>query len=465
MHRSGTRISAAEVLVRLDRTSSVPLRTQLEQQLRHRVQSGDLPAGTVLPSTRVLADDLGVSRRLIVEAYQQLVAEGVLAASERSRTIVARVGPGVEPPTPTAPRTFRYDLRPGVPALSEFPRADWLRSLTTAVRHAPDAMLDYPDAQGCELLRQVVAQYLRRVRAVDADPDRIVICAGFTQALALLTAVLDSPVVGLENPGLVSRERIITSAGGSCVPVTVDRHGLRVDELGEAIDVVVVTPTHQFPLGVELSPQRTAQLLEWVGSDRLVIEDDYDSEFRYNRQPVRALQGQAPDSVVYVGTISKTLAPALRLGWMVLPQTLIDRVVAAKRDHDTGSPVIEQLALADLIGSGAYERHLRHIRRLYRQRRDRLLSSLRDHIPDVEVTGASGGLHLVVELPRSPDPALLVAAAQELDVAVNDLGRYGMTDDVDGDCRLVLGYANTRPEGLDRAVALLAEAVASISSA
>ncbi|PZS34079.1 MAG: GntR family transcriptional regulator [Pseudonocardiales bacterium] len=454
---SGTRAAATEVLVRLDRSAGGPLRAQLEQQLRALIRSGRLPAGATLPSSRLFAADLGVSRRLVVAAYQQLAAEGYLTSQQRSVTRVATVSPARPVPAPNQPSPPRYDLRPGPPALAEFPRAAWRKAFTAALSTAPDTALGYPDPQGSIVLRHAVATYLRRVRAVSADPDRIVICAGFTQALALLTHVLDPAFIALENPGAVGRDRTIAAAGGQHLALPVDQSGLRTDLLTDpAITAVMVTPAHQFPLGVTLAPDRRTALLRWAQDGGLVIEDDYDAEFRYDRAPVGALQGLAPEHVAYLGTVSKTLAPALRLGWMVLPVPLVGPVTQAKADHDAGSPTLDQLALAHLLDTGGYDRHLRRVRRLYRQRRDHLLAALQRHMPITTISGTAAGLHLVIQPPPHPDLASMIADAARNDVAITGLDRYLLPDTAhDPGNRLVISYANIATTAIDTAIARL----------
>jgi GntR family transcriptional regulator/MocR family aminotransferase len=450
------------VLVRLDRSAGVPLRVQLEDGLRELVRSGRVQAGAVLPSSRVLAGDLGVSRRLVVEAYAQLAAEGYLATDERSATRVGNVSAARGAEEVEEPRPARYDLRPGLPALSEFPRAAWLKAISAAVRETPDADLAYPDPRGSSALRVVVAEYLRRVRAVATDPGRIVISAGFTQALALLTASLGSPLVALEDPGLVARDHTVAGAGGRHVPVAVDQQGLRTDALRDsAADMVVCAPAHQFPVGSTLSPRRRSELLDWGRSTGLVVEDDYDAEFRYGRQPIGALQGLAPEHVAYVGSVSKTLAPALRLGWIVAPHSILEQLVETKRSADAGSPTLDQLALARLLSSGVYERHLRRARRRYRQQRTRLLEVLSKRLPSAEVGGAAAGLHVMLTLPRGADALDVVAAAAGRDLALAALERYTLTPGA-GRGALVLGYGNIAPQALDEAVARLAHAIAEV---
>lgn len=468
MPDSGTRTSASEILVHLDRSAPGSLHAQLEQALRRLIRSGALSAGTILPSSRVLAADLGVSRRTVVEAYRQLGAEGYLSSTQRSVTRVGHADESQAYRAVSEPAPARYDLRPGVPALAEFPRVAWLKATTASVRAVPDAALAYPDPLGSPALREAVAAYLRRVRAVATDPDRVVICAGFTQALALLTQALGRPLIALENPGVFGRDRIVTTAGGRCRNVPVDASGLRVDRLADPDDpdvstdvstdvsAVVTAPAHQFPLGVPLSTQRRNQLLSWAREDRVIIEDDYDAEFRYDRRPVGALQGLAPDRVAYVGTVSKTLAPALRLGWLVLPARLVDAVVHAKQHADAGSPILDQLTLAELIDSGAYDRHLRRVRRIYRQRRDQLLAAFARHLPSATISGAAAGMHLVAHLPARYHPTELVTTARRHGLAITGLDRYLLPGPHHTTDSLVIGYGNITHTAIDTAIRQLA---------
>jgi GntR family transcriptional regulator / MocR family aminotransferase len=457
----GTRQTAAELLLTLDRRSRVPLRAQLEHGLRELIRTGALTAGAVLPSSRTLAGDLAVSRRLVVEAYEQLIAEGYLEAGERSGTRVANVDAATTSVVPEQPRAARYNLHPGIPSLAHFPRTAWAKAIAAALRDAPDAALAYPDPRGAPVLRAALAEYLRRVRAVPADPERIVICSGFREALSLLVQTLRGPTVAVEEPGMIGRAETIVSAGGTALPVPVDDAGMRVDLLAaSAAQAVVVAPAHQFPLGVTLSPRRRAALLAWARSGGLVIEDDYDAEFRYDRQPIGALHGLASENVVYIGTCSKTLAPALRLGWMVLPSPLIGALTEAKHNHDSGSPTIDQLALAHMISTGAYERHLRRLRREYRQRRDRLVAALRQHLPEAQIAGTAAGLHLMLNLPNSLNAAEIAAAAGQRDLDVTPVERYMVSAATGATSSLVIGYGNIATSAVPAAVTELTGAIA-----
>ncbi len=464
--RSGTN-STPEVLLELSRSARVPLRAQLEDALREAVRSGRLPARARLPASRVLASDLGVSRRLVVDAYAQLLAEGYLVARAGAGTYVAEAAAGASAPAAERPaRTPAFDFFPGYPDLASFPRRMWLRATRETLATAPIASLGYPDLRGTSELRRALAGHLRRVRGVVADPQAIVVCSGVAQALVLLARALGAPHVALEDPGLPVHGAILRAHGARTSPLPVDEHGARVQELealqarAGRIDAVFATPAHQSPLGVALAPERRAALLEWAGaSGGIVIEDDYDAEFRFDRPPLGALQGLAPDRVIYLGTASKTLAPALRLGWMVLPGELVGAVAEQRMLADQGAPALEQLTLARLIEGGAYDRHLRQARRRYRARRDALVQAVARHLPDARVTGVAAGLHAVVRLGREFDGVALLRAARRRSVAVYLLG-HAYAEPRPGDDGLVLGYANVTESGIEEGIRRLALALA-----
>jgi GntR family transcriptional regulator / MocR family aminotransferase len=461
----GTSAIGREVLLTLRRGSGRSLHAQVEDGLRASIQSGALPGGLALPSTRTLAADLGVSRRLVLEAYEQLAAEGYLYTIPRGRTIVrgVEVTAASEPPVKRG-GAIRYDLYPGLPDLSYFPRAEWQRAMAKVLREAPHSALGYPDGAGAIALRTALAAYLQRVRGVVASPERIVICSGFRQALALIVAVLRPksvpPTIGLEDPGLFEGVSIVEAAGGRWQTLPVDQRGLNTDALADRpLDAALVMPAHQFPTGVPLAPERRAALASWAAERRLVIEDDYDAEYRYNRPALGALQGLAPDHVAYAGTVSKTLAPAVRLGWIVLPERLVEPVINAKRLHDSGTATLPQLAFAEMLNRGDYDRHLRKARRHYRRRRDALLHHIGRSQPDARLTGIEAGLHLVMSLPVDVDPASLTAAAERKRLGITTIDRYQLKPRV-GTPAIVLGYANLPVEAARRAADLLAAAIA-----
>ena len=435
-------------------------RAQLEDRLRELVRDGTLPSRARLPSSRALANDLEVSRRLVVDAYAQLLAEGYLVARPGAGTYVAGTA-GVADGVPTQPplQPLRFDFFPGSPDLASFPRALWLRMLRDVLRSAPTSAFAYPDGRGAHELRRALAAYLRRVRGVVAEPDSIVVCAGATQGLALLGRALARAGTGsiaVEDPGLPPHRAVLSYAGLQVHGAPVDEEGVEVRAL--TAPAVLTTPAHQCPTGVVLSPSRRAALLEWARAGGLVIEDDYDAEFRYDRAPLAALQGLAPDRVVYLGTVSKTLAPGLRLGWLVLPASLIDGVVEAKLLDDLGSSTIEQLALARLIETAAYDRHLRKARRRNRARRDALIAAVANSLPQARISGISAGLHALVRLPRTFDAQRLLVQAAKRSVGVYPLTLHLIDPPRETDA-LVLGYANLSEPAIAEGVRRLAEAL------
>jgi GntR family transcriptional regulator/MocR family aminotransferase len=434
------------------------------------VRDERLLPGSALPSSRGLARELGVSRGVVVEAYSQLVAEGYLVARPGGATRVAlAASPGAATlPPPAAERAPRFDFRPGGPDVSLFPRDVWLASLRRALRSAPDVRLDYGDPRGAPELRSALASYLGRVRGAACDPERVIVTSGMAQGMALVGRTLvarGGGRIAVEDPSSAQGRAQLASTGLEVVPVAIDDEGLRVELLDalEPLDALMVTPAHQFPLGVVLSPARRARLAEWTArTDALVLEDDYDSEYRYDRAPVGALQGLAPERVVYAGSVSKTLAPGLRLGWMVAPERIASDLVAAKERDDLGTPVVEQLALADFLERGELDRHLRRTRGIYRRRRDSLVAALARHLPDWEPAGIAAGLHLVARLPAGSDEAAALAAARE-----RGIGLYGLSEHsfLPGPPALLLGYGRIAEPAIDAGVAELAEGYAAAGRA
>lgn len=427
-------------------------RAGLERALRDAVRDGRLAPGTRLPATRRLAGELGISRNTVKAAYDQLVAEGYLTARQGSGTQVAPLPPvAAEPPEAAArARAPRFDLRPGSPDVGAFPAAAWLRALRRAIATAPSLAYDYGDPRGRIELRTALSGYLGRARGVIAPPERIVITSGYVQGLALLTRVLDGARVAMEDPGLPFHREVVRRGGGRVTPAPVDERGVRVGELGD-VAAVVVTPAHQYPTGVTLHPGRRRALTEWARArGALIVEDYYDGEFRYDRQPVGALQGMAPGQVVYLGTASNTLGPALRLGWMVLPPHLVDAVADAKLHSDHHTETIGQLALAELIDSHAYDRHVRACRLRYRRRRDLLLDRLGARRG---VRGIAAGLHALVEV---GDEAEVLARAAATDLAVGRLGEHWHEPSGDRLQGLVIGYGTPRERVYPQALEALA---------
>ncbi|MBT2367793.1 PLP-dependent aminotransferase family protein [Streptomyces sp. ISL-10] len=440
------------------------LRSGLMDALREAVRTGRLAPGTRLPSSRSLAADLGVARNTVADAYAELVAEGWLVAQQGSGTRVALGAPAWRRPrgrsAPRGPLVREslvgprpvsggpaHDLKPGSPDLARFPRAEWLRAARRALTAAPHEAFGYGDPRGRIELRTALADYLARARGVYAAPERVVVCNGFVHGLMLMGKVLGRRrvrEVAVDSYGLDFHWDLLTREGLRTPVLPFDKAGTRTRALGtmRGVGAVLMTPAHQFPMGVPLHPDRRAAAVDWARrTGGVILEDDYDGEFRYDRQPVGALQGLDPERVVYMGTASKSLAPGLRLAWMVLPESMVGEVLEAKGREEWASGVLDQLTLAEFIMSGAYDRHVRGMRLRYRRRRDQLVAALAERAPAVRVSGIAAGLHAVLELPQGSEPEAIRAAAWH-GLAVPGLSDFRHADAV-ADARegLVVGYA------------------------
>lgn len=404
-----------------------------------------------------------MSRGVVLEAYGQLTAEGYLTASQGAPTRVAHASTVERPPLPASSLEPRYvhDFRPTIPDLTSFPRDRWLRSLRSATRDVQFGELGDQDPRGATALRDQLMAYLGRVRGAAPEPEHTLVCNGFTQGFAILCRVLRDrglDRVAVEQPGWLPHRLIAERSGLEPVPIPVDEHGLDVEALARSgCEVIVTTPAHHYPTGVVFASDRRAALLEWAeDNDGLIVEDDYDSELRYDRMPVGALQGLAPERVCYIGSASKRLAPGLRLGWMLSPSWLTGEIVFEKGAADGGSPMLEQLALADFIARGELDRHLRRVRLSYRRRREALILALESVLPDARVSGAAAGTYALVHLPEGVDEQGVLSAAAARGIALEGLAdppRAG----------LVLGYANVPEPAIERGVRFLAEAALNMS--
>jgi GntR family transcriptional regulator / MocR family aminotransferase len=468
----------------------------LADAIRAAIIDGRLGTGTSLPATRLLADDLGVSRGVVVEAYQRLADEGLVSARPGTGTkvsgllprIAARPGTGeagtgeggageaglgeaglgeaVRAVPSLLPQPWRaraeLDLSPGVPDLSGFPRAAWLRAERSVLDRASVAELGYGDPRGNQSLRRELAGWLTRTRGLRAAPDDIIVVSGVAQALALLAQWLTArghTRIAVEDPGSLGSREELAYWGLTAAPVPVDEHGLQTAHLaGSGLQAALLTPAHQFPTGVVLAPQRRRELLDWaVAADALIVEDDYDAEYRYDRAPVPALQTAAPGHVAYAGTTSKTLAPGMRLGWLVPPARMHADLVEAKHAADLGSPALPQLVLARLIATGELEQHIRTVRKRQRRRRDALLGELRERLPEARVQGIPAGLHLLITFPAlALDDRDLAERIHRAGVLVHPLSWHRQRPGPPG---LVLGYAAHTPDQLREAAGRIARAV------
>lgn len=467
---SNLRTSSRDLHLDIDLTRPRGRRVALEGALRDAIRGGRLAPGTVLPSSRGLAHDLGLGRGTVVEVYSQLLAEGYLFTHPGGATTVGLEGatPPSAPARPAAAARARLDLRPGLLDLaSTFPRSAWLRAVRVVLNTATDDVFDYGDPRGRPELREELARYLARARGVVTTPERIMICAGFGHGLSLVAQALrwtGITSMAMEDPCLPAHREIVGRHGLAVASLPVDDHGARIHDLAR-LDVcaAVLTPAHQYPTGVTLQPARRSQLVAWARDcEGVVVEDDYDGEFRYDRQPVGSVQGLDPDHVIYAGTVSKTMAPGIRIGWLVLPERLVDPVVEAHRVGGAAPAALEQLALAHLLRDGHIDRHLRRMRVGYRKRRDVLVAALDELRPALTPTGVAAGLHLVVKLSNAnEDNVRSTAKARGIALAYLRNHHHGPG----GAGGVVVGYArqspSTFPEAVKELVALLGSATSS----
>lgn len=410
----------AEILLTVDRNAPESLSAQIERQIREAVRSGALRPGAAVPSMRDLARDLGISRPTVMEAYAQLAAEGYLALRQGAGPKVAELTPreaALVTPPPIPSIELRYSFRTGTPDLASFPRTRWVRATTAALTKMQVEEFGYGHRHGAAPLRQALVDYLGRVRGVTADARQVLIIGGFDQARSFMAETLRQRGVkriAVEDPGYGDRQ-VFLGTGFELIPVPLDDDGLRVDLLeATKAEAVLVTPAHQYPTGVVMSGARRLELAAWLQKhDAIALEDDYDAEYRFDRAPIGALQGLAPGHVVYAGTVSKTLAPALRLGWLVVPPQLLETLMTIQHLADNGRSRLEQHVLAEFITSGDFDRHLRKMRAIYRDRRATLLEAVAQELPEAAVGGVSAGLHACVALPhRVDEPAVMAAAAR-----------------------------------------------------
>ncbi|HEU5129232.1 MAG TPA: PLP-dependent aminotransferase family protein [Glycomyces sp.] len=466
--------------IKLDRGGSTLLRDQLRQQIKDLIDSGSVAAGARLPGTRRLAVDLDVSRSVVTEAYQQLEAEGYLLSRQRSGTVVSeRAARGdarlsARPPDPAgALRTtgdeppIYWDLRSGLADVNAFPRRQWMESLAGVFRSATPRQLGYPPLAGLIELREELAAYLRRVRGVDAAAEQIVVTGGFAQGLALLCHLQlrdGFGTVAVEDPNHPGQRDFMSEIGVRCVPVPVDREGIDVDALARTgARMVLVTPTHQFPTGLVTSQHRREALVAWARrTGSVIVEDDYDGEFWYDSQPQPlALQSLGPDVVAYGGSVSKTLIPGLRLGWLVLPPRLVEPVLRIRSHHDLGMSSVDQLGFMNFMAGGQLDRHLRNMRKRYSARSQAVVVALRERLDGAEVYGHSAGLQRFVALPPGVPEGRVVAEARRSGVVVRGGRHFTMTnrDLPDG---LVIGCTFYPPQSLAAAVRLVVDAVETV---
>ena len=446
------------------------LSARLTAAVRAAIRDGRLPHHTALPPSRTLASELGLSRWTVTRAYGQLVAECYLEARPGSATRVSWVPEQVGERQRTVPRPPQaaapFDMMPGRPDLRAFPRRRWLQAMTVAAQTASYAELDYPESGGVERLRSVLAAYLNRVRGAAAASGQVNVCFGAGQAMLRIATALRADghtTIAVEDPGPTRLWQAAKLAGLTLVPMPVDDHGMVVSALADhpGVRAVCVGAAHHFPLGGVLPPARRAALLAWARRvDGLIVEDDYDAEFRYDRAPTATMQGMEPRRVALLGSVSKTLGPTVGIGWAVAPPQWTDVLRTDDRLQLMPS-ALNQLALAELIESGAYDRHLRASRSRFRVRRNTLIAAL-GRIPDCRVHGAEAGVHLMLDLPAGCDAAAVMWTARPLGLVVADLTGARLQPDPIARPALMLGYANLADHAIDEAVRILADTIESV---
>ena len=478
---------ALDLALQLPAAGSRRLQRELHQQLRSAIVGGRLQPGLRLPPTRELASALGLSRNTVVTAYDQLLAEGYVSAHGRGGTVIAdflsrpaaaershaqaggdaRLNAAWRRSAaliPTATRQgCRFDFAVGLPDLTSFPFAVWRRLEARALRAVSRSKPSYGEPEGRRALREAIAGHISFARAIACTADEIVVTAGAQQAFDLLARILVTPgktTVAVEEPGYVPLRNVLTAAGARIVPIPVDAEGLRVDRLPREAKLVFVTPSHQFPLGVHLSLARRRALLDFAQArGAVVVEDDYDGEFRYAGKPLDALQTlDRQGSVFYVGTFSKSLFPAMRLGFVIAPTWARAALAAAKQLSDWHAPLILQDALAAFIAEGHLARHVRKMRRIYGERRDILEANLARFCGGgVRIAGIGAGLHLAAELDPSIPAAGLIDRARESSVALDPMQRFALRGrPAPG---LVFGYGVIDAAEIPEAVRLLARSM------
>ncbi|MCU6710573.1 PLP-dependent aminotransferase family protein [Paenibacillus sp. J5C_2022] len=473
-----------------DRTSSVPLYRQIYASIQHGIQQGAIRTGERLPSSRELAASLHVSRNIVIHAYELLHAEGYIEGKHGSGTFVTD-GVYLESSAPfgnrqgdsfggqteqdrshsSSPNTQDIvHFRPGTPALDQFPRGRWGQLLRSVCLEAPESALGYDQPEGRSELRTALMHDLHATRGVRCTPNQIIITSGATQALSLIAKLLLVPGTEaiVEDPVTEEIHRMFDMPGTTMHAVPVDDQGIRTDMLPRSYSpaFVYTTPSHQFPLGGVLPIQRRIQLIQYArATGCYLIEDDYDSEYRYDSPPVSSMQGLAPEHVIYVGTFSKVLTPALRIGYLILPPHLIKQYRDLKWMNDLHTPSIEQLALARFMEEGHLERHIAKLRKIYRKRRNVLMHLLADTFRDhsIRLLGCSTGLHLVAELPGIRFTPQLLSHLERNGVKADVVERHAISKGKQLH-RIILGYGNLSEREIRSGVERLFRAIHSYSA-
>lgn len=458
----------------LDTAIKTPLYEQLYRAIRQDIMSGVLAGGERLPSKRRLAEHLEISQITVETAYSQLLAEGYVVSKPRSGYFVQRferAAPAkATPPAPARPEkprpSYRYDFKTNIVDTDCFPFSTWARLLRGELTDKASKLLEAAAPQGVPELREEICRYLAEFRGIAVQPEQVVVGAGSEYLLNLIIQLLGRErVYSLENPGYPKLDHIFRAGGAQVAPIALDHSGLRVDLLREsAASVVYLTPSHHFPLGVVMPAARRMAVLQWAeeGNDRYIIEDDYDSEFRYVSRPIPAMKElDHADRVIYLNTFAKSLAPSLRIGYMVLPYRLLDTFRERFGFYSSTVPSFEQYTLARFLSTGSFERHVSRIRNLYKARRDALLTALRQSSlePVLHISGAEAGLHILLTVTNGMSEAEMIASAAREGVRVYGLSEYYVAEHaLCPPSTVILGYAGIPSEAYTEAVACLERA-------
>lgn len=451
----------------INRALDIPLNKQVYQQIREKILNGTLQGGERLASTRKLCSELNVSRNVILEAYEQLVAEGFLVSYRGSGTFVADGACLAQPSKETFQKKIedktaasKIDFRSGIPALDLFPRKTWAKLSHTIWNDTNPTIFGYDQPEGRYELREVLANYLLRTRGVDCHPDQIVITSGATQALTVIARLFlsanDEAI--MEDPITNDIQTIFKSSGASIYAIPVDQCGMRTTLLPQDRQpkFVFITPSHQFPLGGTLPIQRRIQLINYARHKKCyLVEDDYDSEFRYEGPPVSSLQGLDPHRVLYIGSFSKILSPALRIGYLVLPLDLVEKCRQLKWFSDLHTPSIDQLILARFIKEGYLERHIAKMKKYYKNNRDFLIQCLHTTFSNkIKILGYSTGLHLVVEMQNIHFSSALLEKIEQFGVKVYPVEDHSISKGKHND-QIILGFGHLKKDEIQEGITRL----------
>ena len=460
--------------INLKREDKLPLSRQIYRSIKQSILSGKISGGMKLPSSRRLSEELHVARNVVIEGYEQLIAEGYAYSKNGSGTyisdgvVMSDLEPKIpmqnKPVAPPKPEVI-VSFRTGIPDLSLIPIKKWSQFYHKVALNIEPYLMDYQNAFGDNSLRVILAQYLNRVRGMNTHPDNILITNGAAQSFNLLCQLVSPNEYALvENPLSYGIIHTLRNNAITMRPIRIDKGGMVTSELPkDPPKLIFTTPSHQFPMGSILTASRRVELIHYANHNQAyIIEDDYDSEFRFDGSPIESMQCLAPDRVIYVGTFSKTLMPALRIGYMVLPDELCERMYQAKFVSDIHSPILEQLTLAQFIESGGFERHMRKMQKVYHRKRNQLINCLKRIFKDqVSISGAATGLHLICSFSEIKFDRDLLQKIQQAGIEISSIDKHLLYSEINAEYNniLIFGYGNTPYDQIEIGIELLAETI------